>query len=75
MPDKTAGEIPVVLSGFFTEVYIELDEFQVQMAIDEFKKMKYTFDRDNSVAYEESCTNVRLRRVIIKKCTRWVHFY
>ena len=44
-------------SGRMTEVYIELDEFQVQMAIDEFKKMKYTFDRDNIVAYEETFTN------------------
>ena len=44
-------------SGRKTEVYIELDEFQVQMAIDEFKKMKYTCDKDNCVAYEETFTN------------------
>ena len=44
-------------SGRITDVSIELDEFQVQMAIDEFKKMNYTADKDNSIAYEETFTN------------------
>lgn len=44
-------------SGKIVTVSIELDEYQVQMAIDEFKRMKYTADKDNNVAYAETYTN------------------